>query len=89
MYLVAAMGKNTGGLAFGKTTKNVCANLTMDNTPEIKVHGFDGQNSVMKTVQLHDSDQFDTQCFTLLVGRAGDKIHDVEMNWYNSQQIFE
>ena len=44
----------------------------------------------MKTIQLHDSDQFDSQCFTLLsiVGGAGDKTHDVEMNWYNSQ-IFE
>ena len=79
-----------GGISFGKTTKDVCANLTMDNTPKIyiKVHGFDGQNNVMKTVQLHDSDQFDSQCFTLLVGGAGEKTHDVEMNWYNSQ-IFE
>ena len=27
------------------------------HTRDIKVHGFDGQNNVIKTVQLHDSDQ--------------------------------
>ena len=34
MYFTVAEGKNREGLSFGKTTKDVCANLTMD-TPEI------------------------------------------------------